>query len=368
MKSRTTLNCSIFKSIGVATAPLNLHPYLYLLYTNLMRHGIGIYDKLRPLNTFKIMIHRKEIQFIHLHWIEIYFITNNFILTTVLGFMFISWLIFLKLVLRLKIVITLHNVVPHEHLATRIEHTVFATSLKLANALIVHNFYAKNAAEQLYDADISKIYVIPHGNFLSYYRNDVSKEQARKYLGIPQDKIVLLFFGQIRTYKGITHLLTAFEKVTKKNPNLFLLIAGSCQDATLEHRLISFQKRHHGRSLQILKYIPSDRVQLFMNAADIGVLPYRETTTPGSLLLFMSFGKPVIIPNLIPILEIVKDDHYCILYNKYGTNSLEEAILRAAKKGRFDKMSRSAFENAKLYDWRNSAYKTLLVYNSVFRN
>ena len=41
-------------------------------------------------------------------------------------------------------------------------------------------------------------------------------------------------------------------------------------------------------------------------AADFAVAPYRAVTTPGSLILALSLGVPVIAPALPPVLELLK--------------------------------------------------------------
>ncbi len=44
-------------------------------------------------------------------------------------------------------------------------------------------------------------------------------------------------------------------------------------------------------------YVPDDRLDLFLNAADRVVLPYTEILTSGAAILAMSFGRPIIAPD-----------------------------------------------------------------------
>jgi len=44
-----------------------------------------------------------------------------------------------------------------------------------------------------------------------------------------------------------------------------------------------------------------------MNACDVCVLPYRDSTTSGAAVLAFSFGKPVIAPAMGSFLELVAD-------------------------------------------------------------
>ena len=87
----------------------------------------------------------------------------------------------------------------------------------------VHNHYTGKLVEQRYNRKTG-IYVIPHGNYIGYYSNSVSKSEARKRLNLNDENFVYLFLGLIRPYKGIEDLIEAFLKLS--NSNARLLIAG----------------------------------------------------------------------------------------------------------------------------------------------
>ena len=44
------------------------------------------------------------------------------------------------------------------------------------------------------------------------------------------------------------------------------------------------------------QFVPPEEVQLYYNAADVCVLPYRQITTSGAALLAFSFGLPIVAP------------------------------------------------------------------------
>ena len=60
----------------------------------------------------------------------------------------------------------------------------------------------------------------------------ISKQEARKKLGINEEDKVILFFGFIRKYKGLDILLNAFKILNSqlRIQNLKLLIAGEFYD------------------------------------------------------------------------------------------------------------------------------------------
>ena len=64
------------------------------------------------------------------------------------------------------------------------------------------------------------------------------------------------------------------------------------------------------------RWISDSELELFIEASDVGVIPYVKTSTPASALLFMSFGKPVIVPDLPEVkdrLSLIKQE-----YNRAG--------------------------------------------------
>ena len=359
---------AITESFGVVVIPpVYFHPYLKLLYGHLSKLGVNVYSlNLRGMKAFlKIFWKKRRIRLIHFHWIEFYLRSRVFLSTIIKIYRFILQLLFLKFATRLRIVVTLHNVMPHERFFPRIEHVAFALALRLSDSIIVHNHYARKLVQKIYGINADKISVIPHGNFLDYYPDFISSIEARRRLGVPLNKFVLLFFGRIRPYKGVYLLLDAFKRALKRNNKLFLMVVGKPHSIKLARELIKFNRVYSKNSMVRLGFVSDDEVQIFMNAADIGVLPYQKITTTGALLLFMSFGKPVIVSKLPPIMEVVNDD-FAIFFDSGDPSSLEEAILRAAMKmNHLSFMGERALEAAKLYDWEKIAYMTFHVYKSL---
>ena len=338
------------------------HPYIELLYAQIENRGFGVYKWVSRLDLLKGL---RKAAIIHLHWIEGYFfVSHHKHLTLLKSLVFISYLIFVRYVARRKIVITLHNLVPHVRLYPLLVSRIFTLSLKLADGVIVHNDYSKKMACRMYNTDKNKIRVIPHGTLSSYYPNDISKEAARDILKIPEDKFVMLSFGGIRSNKGLEDLLDILEDILVDEKDLFLVVGGKCYDATLESRLKEFSNKFKHNSLVRTEYIPDEDIQILMNASDVGILPYREITTSGALLLYMSFRKPVIVPDLEPIKELLQGSG---IYYRQGDNKDLARVMLEAKSGFYNlvKLSQEVFQISQKYQWDNIAEKTVEFYNDL---
>lgn len=336
--------------------------YVELLYAQIRKRNFGVYKWASRLDLLKGL---RKAAIIHLHWIEGYFfVPHHKLLTLLKSFVFISYLIFVRYVVRKKIVITLHNLVPHVRLYPLLVSRIFTLSLKLADGVIVHNNYSKKMACRMYNTDKNKIRVIPHGTFSSYYPNDISKEAARDILKIPEDKFVMLSFGGIRRNKGLEELLDLLEDLLVSEKDLFIVVGGACNDDSLKKKLTEFSNEFKQSSLVRTVFIPDEDVQTLMNASDVGILPYRDITTSGALLLYMSFRKPVIVADLEPVKELLQDSG---IYYKHGDSEDLAKVILQTKKGFYnlEKLSREVFQMSQEYQWDDIAEKTVEFYNDL---
>ena len=343
-------------------------PYLTLLCTNLLHIGIRVYfHKARSpiLAIIKAIFNRNEVQVIHVHWLEYFIRSKNFLLSIFKACFFIILIMLLKYFFHTRIVVTLHNIIPHESIHPKLEYLGFLKVLKLCDAIIVHNTWSKDIAQHYFRIFSKKFFVVPHGNFIEYYKNTASCEKARKKLGIPSNKFVVSFFGAIRQYKGIEILLKAFEEIVSKYNEFYLLVAGRCGNYLLCKKLIELQRKYPRNFKVVLTYIPDDKVQYYINASNIGVIPYLEITTSGSLLLYMSFGKPVIVPRLKPLLEVASEK-FAFFFNKGDYRSLKKTLLEAyLRRAELPQFGARALKQALLYDWRSISIDLYKIYKGI---
>ncbi len=350
----------------IVTIPgCNFHPYLQIFSSHLRKYGVVIenvnFAKF-PLciDIFKLIMLRRKTSIINLHWIDLFFVSGNAVLSAILSCLTLLLLLFLR-ILRFQIVVTLHNVRPHKDVLGSFALKIFKSFLNEAEIIIVHNEYSKNLACELYALEPTKFVLVKHGHWIRYYPNEMSKQEARRRLGISASSRVFLFFGGIGQYKGVGKLLQAFQLLSEDQDSI-LLIAGRCLDKKLE-RLIKIRYGLARRIIVKLGYIKEDAVQVFMNAADVGVIPYEEVYTPGSLLLFMSFGRPIITTNLDVVKEYVLPDWSILV-----PPTVSGLMFALKNCERIIGHEKEILEYTKLYDWQNSAEKFLQVCEKLVQN
>ena len=283
------------------------NPYQKALANGLLTRGITVtFGRNLPLfSVILTVLGRWKPDIIHLHWCSSYILARWSVLTFIKGLVFVIELALVRL-LRIRIVWTIHNIIDHESRHQALELFFNRVVSRLCQALIVHSQSARNKVIVAYKiTDQRNIFVIPHGNYIGWYDNTITSGQARNKLGIDQDDVVLLCFGLLRPYKGIIEFIDAFKKAVL--PGLKLIIAGKPINEKFANILNSQCQAENSISL-VFGYMPSEDVQIYMNASDIVVLPYRHFLTSGTALLAMSFGKPIIAPETGSLKELIGSD------------------------------------------------------------
>ena len=174
---------------------------------------------------------------------------------------------------------------------------------------------------------------------------------------LPVDRKVFLFLGQIRPYKGIPELLDAFTRIAGERE--ILIVAGNAEDRQIHDNLT---KRSEGTtSIRYFPgFVPDEKIQEYMHAADVVVFPFRDILTSGSILLAMSFGKAIIIPELESLEEIIEIGG-AITFPPGLSNGLEKAIKKALLSA-LDELGIINLSAAKALSWETIAEQTASTY------
>jgi glycosyltransferase involved in cell wall biosynthesis len=194
-----------------------------------------------------------------------------------------------------------HNLRPHELVDAATDTVAYQALADRADVMVHHCEVSADLLKATYRVPYRVTHVVtPHGHYLGY-RSDVSREDARRHLNIPSDAFVFLQFGHVRIYKGVDRLLKAFERAAV--PRKFLLVAGQYQ--AIQTKSAFSQKwalrriRYLSRNVRLmLRPVPSDEVQYFVQAADALVLSHTRGLNSGVAVLGMTFGKIVIGPDI----------------------------------------------------------------------
>ncbi len=306
---------------------------------------------------------RHEVDFLHLHWVELLYASSTRRGLWVRWLGFVSAL-FLAKVLGIGIAYTVHNIEHHEGRHAALNRLTNRLVFGLADVVHVHDEHARQAVATQFGRRRGMV-TIPHGNYISY-PNACSREDARARLGLAEGAFAYLFLGQIRPYKGVEDLLAAFGELP--GAELRLVIAGNAHNPAYGAQIAALAASDP-RVVLLAQFVPAEEVQFYMNACDICVLPYRHVTTSGAAILAFSFGKPVIAPRLGGFAELLAEGQG-LLYEPADAHGLREAMRQALTMD-LGAASAAAWAMARQLDWERigeqhwRAYQAALGQRSV---
>ncbi len=145
--------------------------------------------------------------------------------------------------------------------------------------------------------------VIPHPLY-SHFGQKLDRAEAEMRLGLAPGKKNILFFGLIRTYKGLDILLEAFGKLSDEYQ---LIIAGEPYGSFDRYQEIIDRIPGKERIFMDLKYIKDSEVTNYFSAADVAVLPYRSATQSGISSVSYHFEVPMIVTDVGGLREAIGD-------------------------------------------------------------
>lgn len=251
-----------------------------------------------------------------------------------------------------RLVWTAHNDVSHEAGHPRVEAIVGRIVASFARAVIVH----ERARLDRYPSGV----VIPHGTLREAHGSAIPAPEARRTLGLDRPGRVILHLGRIRPYKGVEELLDAWTR-TRLGEQHTLLIAGAVPDAHFKARLMARANQSRGVILRP-EFVPDHEVPLYLGAADLVALPYRAVATSGSLVLALSYGRPLIVPRLPSLIEAGGVEHGVLTYDPGMPQGLDRALCAAVEGDLATLTEAAAQAGADLLDWGAIARMTLEVY------
>jgi glycosyltransferase involved in cell wall biosynthesis len=195
-------------------------------------------------------------------------------------FPFVAWL-FLN---QRRTIIGIHDVIPHEgpkNLGFRLHNAVIFTLFK--------NFHLFSHTQQRIFLEryrhkksfVAGLYLLDFGEFPKSGAKDPSL-------------ITFLFFGLIRHNKGLEFLIEAGNALANRARGFRVLIAGECKEIVDYRSMVRYPEVFDLR----FGMIPNSDIPKLFSEADCLVLPYRDVTQSGPLMIALRYGLPIIASDL----------------------------------------------------------------------
>lgn len=268
------------------------------------------------------------------------------------------WLMRLLPLKSLPWVFTVHNVLPHEKKQSSV--AIYQKIYRRMSGLIFHTQYSKREFQRIYPKMDIPHAVIPLGEYGFLH-------QAEKTVSTSCDPNKILFFGNIRHYKGLDILIHALAEVRQAIPNANLLIVGQAlEDFQLYRQLIDELGLQNCVQTR-LEYIPDEEIPTIMENAAVVALPYRHIDQSAVLLLALASGKPVVASQVGGLEEVVDHGRTGILVPPEDSHALARALISLLQdRDTMTAIGKAAAEDVKTrFSWAAIAEKTQSFYQTI---
>lgn len=341
------------------------NPYIQLLQKSLIKHGIknhphsqqndGYGLPLPKLDKHWLIRHQGRVDVLHFHWLQKFYRAATREASEMRIAEFTEYCE-LAHSLGYKIAFTFHNFLPHEGMGQEMDLAVRRLIIRYADVLTCFSERQRVRLEEVFGP--LKLSVIPHPNYMEYYPNTLSQLECRIRLGLPMEARILTYIGLVRPYKQLTSLIDHF--ITLNDPNTYLLLAGMPLDAVAGHE-VADQAKGHSKIRCILEWIHDEEIQVFMNASDAIILPYKQCWTSGALMLAFSFGKPVITAD-----PIMLDDTSGLGFFYNDEDEMEAALQAGIGSTDLQTMGKKCLAMARDCSWDTFGKQLSTAYQASF--
>ena len=176
----------------------------------------------------------------------------------------------------------------------------------------------------------------------------------------------LLFFGNIRPYKGVDVLLKALA-VVQRSLDFEAVIAGEFYVEPRPLRELADELGVADRIRWDDRYIPNERVPDLFRSADLLVLPYQNASQSGVVPLAYAFDVPVVATDVGGLSEVVLEGRTGYLVPAEDPGLLAEAIIRYFKEDRKSEFQQNIRRFKKSLNWDQVVEGTIRLVDDILR-
>lgn len=172
--------------------------------------------------------------------------------------------------------------------------------------------------------------------------------------------IKLLFFGTISRYKGLDLLIDAIEQCYLSGINNLQLSV--CGDGPYRNECLKHIKTSKLYNLQI-RFIENNEIADIMSTHHFLVLPYRDVTNSGPMMIAVNYKLPLIAPNIGCFKDVYSDKTGFL----YAPGNLFEALKNVAymKEDVYQSMKMACGDLFKQYTEEAIAVRYISFFNNI---
>jgi D-inositol-3-phosphate glycosyltransferase len=224
----------------------------------------------------------------------------------------------------------------------------------------------------LYDADPAAVAVVHPGVDLELF-SPGSRSRARAGLGVPDERIVLLFVGRIQPLKAPDVLLRAAAVMIERDPSLrgrlLVVVNGGPSGSGLAHPESLADLADELGIADVVRFEPPGsraRVREWYRAADLTVVPSYSESFGLVAVESQACGTPVVAAAVGGLRTAVADGRSGVLVDGHDpavwARTLADLLAAPA---RLAELSRGGIDHASGFGWQDTTDRLLEVYSEA---
>jgi glycosyltransferase involved in cell wall biosynthesis len=239
-------------------------------------------------------------------------------------------------------------------------------SARQAAQVLTLSEYVRDDVIATYGLDAEKVAVVPLAapDHFSPVRDEKELQRVRQKYGIDQNYI--LSVGAIQPRKNLPRLLEAYSLLRHSQPEVNLpklVLVGKCAwlyDETLR----KIEELGLGKQVTLTGYVPQADLPALYSGANCFIYPSYFEGFGLPPLEAMKCGAPVIVGNRTSLPEVVDDA--AVLVDPFEVDDIAAGIAKVINDSTLRSSLRAkGLERARVFDWRDTARKTLAVYQKA---
>jgi len=219
-----------------------------------------------------------------------------------------------------------------------------------ATVILVNSPALKEDLICSYGISSNKIFYIPNGADLEFFRNDYDTKEIEEKYNL-KNKFVVLYTGIIGFAQGIETIIKTANLLKEKNEIVFLIVGSGPKEEEIKNLV----KELRLTNVILTGQRPREEMPYFVSRADVCLATYKNSPVfkkniPSKIFDYMASGKPIIVNLEGEASEIILSAQAGLLSLPEDPESLKEAILKIYESPILkEKMGESALIYARQY-------------------
>ena len=253
---------------------------------------------------------------------------------------------------------TAHNLYPHNMSdgGKRKYDKRFRKVMKYIDGYMVHLDSSKAELSKTFGIATNRIFLTYHGIYKAKGYTPVVRSNDR-------EKVKIIMYGYQTKYKGADILIEALKLL----PQSYLQKTESLIVGKSDMELYTQYKDQVAtlNTTWINRFVSEDELYKSIGESDLILLPYRQITQSGVLLLALSYRKPILTSNLPSFRETLEGYPADYFFESDSPEALKEMLIRFIDNGIDVKKQIEIIEGLnEKYSWENTARSTMNAYRS----